>query len=106
MEPATSEDEALASAHIPYEGQAGIHLIRTAGLMGLVCYGPERDGSETFVLAGQRGREAGIARQEARVNLLPAFDPYLLGYKDRSLAIEAAYIKNVNAGSSRCRSNR
>jgi len=160
----------LASAHIPYESQAGIHLIRTAGLMGLVCYGPERDGSETFVLiddwigskgsaprtgdatselarrylsaygpaahadlawwsglgaavakaafngfagelvrvgvsekpafvlASHLGRGAGIARQENRVTLLPAFDPYLLGYKDRSLAVEAAYIKNVNVG--------
>jgi len=32
------------------------------------------------------------------VRLLPAFDPYLLGYADRSFALSAAHAKQVNAG--------
>jgi len=41
-----------------------------------------------------RYREAdpGVAR------LLPAFDPFLLGYADRSFALDAAHAKQVNAG--------
>jgi hypothetical protein len=30
--------------------------------------------------------------------LLPPFDEYLLGYKDRSMALDPAYAKRVNAG--------
>jgi hypothetical protein len=30
--------------------------------------------------------------------LLPAFDPYLLGYADRSFALDPAHAKQVNAG--------
>ncbi len=30
--------------------------------------------------------------------MLPAFDEYLVGYKDRSAVIDPAYVKRVNAG--------
>lgn len=162
--------EQLGAAGIPYEGQAGIHIVRTAALKGLVCYGPKRDGRETFVhlddwIGGEaaRGHPGDAATELARrymgaygpashadfawwcglgaasakaaievlapelatidvagkpawalssslvdkrafpraktvVNLLPAFDPYLLGYKARSLALAPADIRQVNAG--------
>lgn len=162
--------EQLGAAGIPYEGQAGIHVVRTAALKGLVCYGPKRDGRETFVHldnwigdAAARGHTGDAATELARrymgaygpasyadfawwcglgaasakaaieelapelatidvagkpawalssslvdkralrrrktvVNLLPAFDPYLLGYKARSLAVAPADTRRVNAG--------
>ena len=40
----------LAEHHIASRGQATIHVIWRAGIDGLVCYGPDRDGDETFVL--------------------------------------------------------
>jgi len=39
---------------------------------------------------------AGTPRPGTR--LLPGFDSYMLGYKDRRLAIDPAYVKRVNAG--------
>lgn len=40
----------LAVEDIPVEGQAGYHLIARAGLQGVVCFGPDRDGEHTFAL--------------------------------------------------------
>jgi hypothetical protein len=40
----------LAHDGIPSKGQATIHILWRAALDGLVCYGPDRDGSETLVL--------------------------------------------------------
>ena len=42
--------EALRSAGLPWEGQATPHLMRTASLLGIMCYGPDRDGESTHVL--------------------------------------------------------
>lgn len=42
--------EALANRRIAVAGQAVYHLIRYAALKGVVCYGPNRDTAETFVL--------------------------------------------------------
>ena len=44
--------EALRSAGLPWEGQATPHLMRTATLLGIMCYGPDRDGESTHVLIG------------------------------------------------------
>ena len=45
--------EALRSADLPWEGQATPHLLRTASLLGVACFGPDRDspnGDATHVL--------------------------------------------------------
>ena len=42
--------EALRSADLPWEGQITPHLLRTASLLGLTCFGPDRDGEATHVL--------------------------------------------------------
>lgn len=49
--PQTRDDLAqpLDRAGIPTGGQALIHLIRRAALAGVLCYGPDRDGQETFI---------------------------------------------------------
>jgi hypothetical protein len=39
----------LRANGIASEGQATIHIIWRAAIDGLVCYGPDRDGAETFV---------------------------------------------------------
>jgi DNA glycosylase AlkZ-like len=39
----------LRRGGIAWEGQATIHVIWRAAIDGLVCYGPDRDGLETFV---------------------------------------------------------
>jgi hypothetical protein len=38
------------------------------------------------------------ARPAGVVRLIPAFDPYLLGWRDRSFAVPARYAKEVNRG--------
>jgi hypothetical protein len=159
----------LASRGIPTAGQAAYHLLRRAALEGVICYGPDRDGQETFVLIedwvdagpeveedaargelarrylaayGPAGPEdfaawLGLPLHEARaafdaiadqlreveadglslrmleshaawlddpdvsgsgVQLLPAFDTLLLGYRDRELIVPPPYAKRVNAG--------
>ena len=42
--------EAFRSAGLPAEGQATPHLLRTASLLGLICFGPERGGETTHIL--------------------------------------------------------
>jgi hypothetical protein len=154
---------------IPTAGQAIIHLIRLAALQGVLCYGPDREGQETFVFledwiergsplpeeqaqvelarrylaayapaapedfAAWSGLPLGMARAawekltneiieveiegEAAwigtaqaegldlliegtpiVNLLPNFDPYLLGYRNRNLSVPKAYAKRIHPG--------
>lgn len=42
--------DALGARGLPVEGQGGIHLLARAALEGLICYGPDAAGEETFVL--------------------------------------------------------
>ena len=42
--------EALAGQDIPTVGQAAYHLLHHAGLLGVICYGPDRNGVETYAL--------------------------------------------------------
>jgi hypothetical protein len=161
--------ERLAKRGFPTEGQAAYHLLHHAGLSGLVCYGPERDGEDTFVLleewaqvgdalpedeahaelarrylaayapAGPADMAAwsGLTLTQARaafgaivrqlvgvefggetlwllssqeewlgdelteglnLRLLPRFDTYLLGYRDRRLAVPQEFAKRVHPG--------
>lgn len=45
-----------------------------------------------------RPRARRPARRADIVRLIPAFDPYLLGWRDRSFAVPARYAKDVNRG--------
>lgn len=149
-------------------GYASTHLLRRAALEGVVCFGPDRDGRETYVLSSDWGvpeyrgtREDGLAELASRylaahgpagpedlaawsglpmrdaragwrlaqggfeevrvagerswilsgrqpeerpdgdpavVRLLAHFDPYLLGYRDRGLAVPPRYARKVQRG--------
>jgi hypothetical protein len=39
----------LNSAGLPAQGQAARHLLRSASLLGVVCFGPDQDGEESHV---------------------------------------------------------
>jgi hypothetical protein len=72
--------QGLASQGIPSAGQATIHLIRLAALEGLLCYGPDRAGQETFVLlADWVGHGAAMPPEQAPAELarryLAAYGP-------------------------------
>lgn len=43
-------------------------------------------------------QEQASDRDEPNVHLLPAFDEYLLGYKDRTAMLDAQFVQRVNAG--------
>ena len=42
--------DAFRSAGLPSDGQATPHLLRTTSLLGVTCFGPERNGDSTHVL--------------------------------------------------------
>ena len=42
--------EALRSAGLPWEGQATPHLLRSASMHGVMCFGPDRNGEATYIL--------------------------------------------------------
>ena len=42
--------DAFRTAGLPSDGQATPHLLRTTSLLGLTCFGPERNGDATHVL--------------------------------------------------------
>lgn len=159
----------LAERGIPTEGQAAYHLLRRAGLEGVVCFGPDYQGEPTYVLlddwadkgavlpadvararlarryleaygpAGPRdlatwsglsmkdasaGFEAisdeltkvtidespawllkahaswleEAASDQPSVLLLPAYDPYMLGYHGRELSVPQRYAKRLHPG--------
>jgi hypothetical protein len=159
----------LAERGFPTEGQAAYHLLHHAALSGAICYGPEREGHETFVLlddwaaVGARLPEdkahaelarrylgayapagpedlaawSGLTLTQSRaalsaiadelldvelggeplwllrnqeewlvdelpeaptLHLLPRFDTYLLGYRNRDLAVPRPFSKQVHPG--------
>jgi hypothetical protein len=70
----------LAERGIPTEGQAAYHLLRRAGLEGIICFGPDHDGEPTYValadwapIGGALGGDA--ARAELVRRYLAAFGP-------------------------------
>ncbi len=46
----TDVADALRSADLPVEGQATRHLLRTASMRGVICFGADQDGEESHVL--------------------------------------------------------
>lgn len=159
----------LSALGIPTAGQATFHLIALAGLEGVLCYGPDRDGEATFValedwiepgpvlspedaadelvrryLAGYgpatpedvatwsglamgtvraawqrledrllavtvRDAPAWLLAEDAArldaappagpiVRLVPGYDPYLLGYRRRDLAVDPGHAKAIHPG--------
>lgn len=152
----------LERAGVCTAGQRGYHILRRAGLEGLICFGPNQDQGETFVLLDQvephsrdmkrdealaelAGRYfashgpamlrdfawwSGLKVADARIgieiaknglqekkiegqsywlpqsnpilkdllptaHLLPAYDEYYLGYKERSAVLDAKYDKQA-----------
>lgn len=152
----------LEQAGVSTVGQRGYHILRRAGLEGLICLGPNRDQEETFVLLDKvappiRAMEreealaalargyfsshgpatvrdfawwSGLTMTDARIGLeivkrelrqekiegqnywlprsdsvledvspmvylLPAYDEYYLGYKERSAVLDAKYDKRA-----------
>jgi hypothetical protein len=49
-------------------------------------------------MAGAHRKQKSAAIPKPSAWLLPAFDEYLVGYRDRSAVIDPAYVKRVNAG--------
>jgi hypothetical protein len=164
----------LGAMGFPVEGQAAYHLVRRAGLEGVLCFGPELGKEPTYVPLGSWARigeamereealarlakryleafgpagpedlatwsglslresrrafaqiggelvevecgdmrssmlksqepwlamtqSAGAQDAEVTVRLLPAYDSYLLGYRDRALSVPQAYAKRVHPG--------
>jgi hypothetical protein len=63
-----------------------------AGLDAIACELAQRDDDLADLVSRDPGPDAIPAR------LLPAFDPYLLGWKDRSFAVPARHAKRVHPG--------
>jgi len=57
-------------------------------------------GKHYALLASERDRWSTTSTRMSRpsAHLLPGFDSYVLGYKDRRLTLDPAYVKRVNAG--------
>ncbi|MHB8896875.1 MAG: winged helix DNA-binding domain-containing protein [Candidatus Geothermincolia bacterium] len=58
----------------------------------------DRDGKPAWLLKLHLRAARSARVSEGPVCLLPSFDPYLLGYKDKTLAVAPIYSKRVNAG--------
>ena len=84
--PATRQDYAWWSGLSAKEARLGIDS--APGLVPL-----EVDGTEYWI--ADDPPSAGL---EDAAHLLPPFDEYLLGYKERSLVLEPAFARRVNAG--------
>ena len=70
----------LSERGIPTEGQAAYHLLRRAGLEGVLCFGPDRDGEPTYVALADWAEVGGAmemdaARAELARRYLAAFGP-------------------------------
>jgi hypothetical protein len=57
-----------------------------------------KEAREAMALAGAPSPRAAVRRRTPRVHLLPPFDEYTVGYKDRSAMIEPEHARRVNAG--------
>lgn len=84
-----------------YAAWAGIGLRRAR--RGLALIGGELDevrtsGGPAWTLRAAPSDEPELADGAARVRLLGPFDPYLLGYRDRTLALDPADARRVQAG--------
>jgi hypothetical protein len=68
----------LERAGIATDGQKAAHLPRLAALEGHICFGPLRDGKDTYVLAGDwvaRGDEPDYPARELAVRYAAAYAP-------------------------------
>lgn len=75
---------ALEQAGISTQGQRGYHILRHAGLVGLICFGPSRGRGETFVLLREwvphgRGLEPDEALAELAQRYFRSHGPATLG---------------------------
>jgi hypothetical protein len=96
--------DALAARYWTSHGPATVHdFAWWAGLRVTVARQAVRDAS-SLVRVEAGGKELWAAEEapsqpvQGRAYLLPPFDDYLLGYRDRSAALDPAYAKRVNRG--------
>lgn len=95
--PATLKDFAWWSSLTMAQARTGIAVARDA------IEAREIDGA-VYYLADVAGREAAprppsrVAPQSRNIHLLPAFDEYVLGYQDRSVALAAEHRQRVVPG--------
>lgn len=71
-QPVTRKDvlDGLAAEGIPVDGQRGYHMLLYSSLVGLTCIGPQRDGSQTFVLlSAWAPTQRDLTREEALAEL-------------------------------------
>lgn len=95
--PAKEREEALATVARRYlAGHAPATVADFAWWTGLTL----REAKEAFALAAVDGGEtaAGSRRSALSVHLLPPFDEYSVGYRDRADIIDPQFTKRVNAG--------
>jgi hypothetical protein len=96
--------DALAARYLASHGPATVHdFAWWAGLRVTAARQAVRDAT-SLVRVESGGKELWAAQGappppvQGTAYLLPPFDDYLLGYKDRSAALDPAYAKRVNRG--------
>lgn len=86
--PAGAADLAAWSGLPMRDARTGLGALAAAGEVENVRIG----GAPAYRLAGEPSPE------DRTVRLVPAFDEYLLGYRGRALALDAAYARRIQAG--------
>jgi Winged helix DNA-binding domain len=95
-------DEALAELarryFRAYSPATAADFTSWSGLPATKAIGLIRDELDPVDVCGRTGFRLGTIEPERGVRLLPAFDNYLLGYRDRSLIIDQAHVRDVYVG--------
>ncbi len=65
----TEIEGALAAAGLPHAGQAPRHLLRTASMLGVICFGADRDDDEAHVLIDDWLPKLGLQPSETAAEL-------------------------------------
>lgn len=81
-----------------YSPATAVDFTTWAGLPGARAVQLIRDELSEVDLGGRTGYRLGEAAHGRGVRLAPAFDNYVLGHRDRSATIEAAYVPHVYQG--------
>ena len=64
--------------------------MKRAAQDGLICFGPQLGKEQTFVLLDEWAPDI-----SSEIYLLPAFDEYSLGYKDRIVVVDKQHAKKI-----------
>jgi hypothetical protein len=92
--PATVQDFCWWSGLTATDAKAGLEAVRSQLAQAVV------DGKTYWMAPGTPEAVAEAAKEKApRVHLLPGFDEYLLGYRDRSAVLDPQYAQRIVPGS-------